>query len=41
MKVVKINKVLKCKQSDWFKQFVMFNTEKRMCAVNGYGKGFF
>ena len=41
MKVVKINKVLKFKQSDWLKKFVMFNTEKRMCAVNGYEKGLF
>ena len=39
--VVKINKVLKFKQSDWLKTFVMFNTEKRICAVNGYEKGFF
>ena len=29
MKVVKINKVLKFKQSDWLKKFVMFNTEKK------------
>ena len=41
MKVVKINKVLKFKQSDWLKKFVMFNTEKKVCAVNGYEKGFF
>ena len=41
MKVVKVNKVLKFKQSDWLKKFVMFNTEKKMCAVNGYEKGFF
>ena len=41
MKVVRINKVLEFKQSDCFKKFVMFNTEKRMCAVNGYGRGFF
>ena len=41
MKVVKFNKVLKFKQSDWLKKFVIFNTEKRMCVVNGYEKGFF
>ena len=41
MKVVRIYWVLKFKQSDWLKKFVMFNTEKRMCAVNGYEKGFF
>ena len=33
MKVVKINKVLKFKQSGWLKKFVMFNTEKRMCQL--------
>ena len=41
MKVVKINKVLKFKQSDWLKTFVMLNTEKRMCAVNRFEKDFF
>ena len=33
MKVVKTNKVLKFKQSDWLKKFVMFNTEKIMCQL--------
>ena len=41
IKVVKTNKVLKFKQSDWLKKFVMFNTEKRMCAVNKFEKDFF
>ena len=41
MKVVKIYRVLKLKQSDWLKKFVMFNTDKRMCTVNKYEKGFF
>ena len=41
IKVVKINKVLKFKQSDWIKKFVMFNTEKRMCVVNRFEKDFF
>ena len=41
MKVVKINKVLKFKQSDWLKKFVMFNTEKRKCVVNRFEKDFF
>ena len=33
MKVVKINKVSKFKQSDWLKKFVMFNTVKIMCQL--------
>ena len=41
MKVVNINKVLKFKQSDWLKKFVMFNNEKRMYAVNRFEKDFF
>ena len=41
MKVVKINKVLKFKQFDWLKKFVIFNTKKRMCAVNRFEKDFF
>ena len=41
MKVVKISKVLKFKQSDWLKKFVMFNIEKRMCVVNRFEKDFF
>ena len=34
MKVVKIHKVLKFKQCDWLKKFMMFNTEKRIYAEN-------
>ena len=41
MKVVKIYKALKFKQSDWLKKLVMFNTEKRMCAVNRFENDFF
>ena len=33
--------VLRFKQSDWLKKFVMFIAEKRMRAVNGYEKGIF
>ena len=38
MKVVKIYRVfiIKFKQSDWLKKFVMFSTEKRMRAVNRF-----
>ena len=41
MKVVKIHKVLKFKQSDWLKNFVEFNTKKRMVAANKFERDFF
>ena len=39
--VEKSRKVLKFKQSDWLKGFVLFNTKKRMNAANEFEKAFF
>ena len=41
MKLSKIHKILKFKQSDWLKKFVGFNTGKRKNASNNFEKDFF
>ena len=41
MKLSKIHKVLKSKQSDWIKIYINFNTEKRTNAADSFEKDFF
>ena len=41
MKLTKIHKVLKFKQSDWMKKYIDFNTEKIMNAGNDFENVFF
>ena len=41
MKLSKIHRVLKFKQSDWMEKYIGFNTEKRMSAANDFEKDFF
>ena len=41
MKLIKVNRILKFKRSNWLKKYIEFNTETRKNAVSEFEKNFF
>ena len=41
MKLKKVHRVLELDQSPWLRQYIDFNTQKRMNAKNAFEKDFF
>ena len=41
IKLIKIHRVLKFKQSDWIKEYIDFNTEEKTITANSFEKDFF